>query len=97
MESQINNEIFIIIKPGFLNLSGKIIKKFEDSGYEIKQSKTKKLLLSEAKELYSSMQKIFSDPNNSYFEGTTDQIREIIQLLGQYDGIIFKIFINSPK
>lgn len=53
MESQVNDEIFIIIKPGFLNLSGKIIKKFEDSGYEIKQSKTKKLLLSEAKELYS--------------------------------------------
>lgn len=53
MESQVNNEIFIIIKPGFLNLSGEIIKKFEDSGYEIKQSKTKKLLLSEAKELYS--------------------------------------------
>ena len=53
MESQINNEIFIIIKPGFLNISDEIIKKFEDSGYEIKQSKTKKLLLSEAKELYS--------------------------------------------
>lgn len=47
-----NNEIFIIIKPGFLNISKEIISEFIDNGFEVKQSKTKRLLLSEAKELY---------------------------------------------
>lgn len=47
------DDIFIIIKPGFLNISDKIIEKFIQNGYIVKQSKSKKLLLSEAKELYS--------------------------------------------
>lgn len=47
------DDIFIIIKPGFLNISDKIIEKFIQNGYVVKRSKSKKLLLSEAKELYS--------------------------------------------
>lgn len=49
----LNDKIFVIIKPGFLNLSDKILEKFTSNGYELHQMKTKKLLLSEAKELYS--------------------------------------------
>lgn len=49
----LNDKIFVIIKPGFLNLSDKILEKFTLNGYELYQMKTKKLLLSEAKELYS--------------------------------------------
>ena len=49
----LNDKIFVIIKPGFLNLSDKILEKFTSNGYELYQMKTKKLLLSEAKELYS--------------------------------------------
>ncbi len=48
----IGNKIFVIIKPGFLNLSQKIQEYFDDFGYSIKQCKAKKLLLSEAEELY---------------------------------------------
>lgn len=49
----LNDKIFVIIKPGFLNLSDEILEKFMSNGYELYQMKTKKLLLSEAKELYS--------------------------------------------
>ena len=49
----LNDKIFVIIKPGFLNLSDEILEKFTSNGYELYQMKTKKLLLSEAKELYS--------------------------------------------
>ncbi len=45
-------EIFIIIKPGFLRLSQCILERFANSGWKIKQSKAKRLLLSEAKQLY---------------------------------------------
>lgn len=45
--------IFVIIKPGFLPLCSKILQIFEEKGWNISQLRTKQLLLSEARELYS--------------------------------------------
>ena len=45
-------DIFTIIKPGFLNLSKEIVERFNEKGWELYKTRTKKLLLSEAKELY---------------------------------------------
>lgn len=45
--------IFIIIKPGFEKLSQIILEKFADAGWKLEMSKTKTLLLSEAKKLYA--------------------------------------------
>ncbi len=44
--------IFVIIKPGFLKDNQFIINEFEKRGWEIDRIKTKRLLLSEAKRLY---------------------------------------------
>lgn len=46
------DEIFIIIKPGFLKLSDKIIKKIRENNFELKKSRTKLLTLKEARNLY---------------------------------------------
>lgn len=46
------NEVFVIIKPGFLNLSQEIIERIENEGFILVKTKTKKLLDIEAKELY---------------------------------------------
>ena len=45
--------IFVIIKPGFLPLCSKILQIFEEKGWNISQLRTKQLLLSEARALYS--------------------------------------------
>ena len=45
--------IFVIIKPGFLPLCSKILQIFEEKGWNISQLRTKQLLLSEARTLYS--------------------------------------------
>ena len=45
--------IFTIVKPGFLDLAQTIIEKFEENGYSIEKIKTKKLLPTEAQELYA--------------------------------------------
>lgn len=44
--------IFTIIKPGFLDYSDRIITMFANEGWVIDKMTAKKLLLSEAKELY---------------------------------------------
>lgn len=44
--------IFIIIKPGFLQYSASILKRFAQDGWDIERSKTKLLLLKEARALY---------------------------------------------
>ena len=49
--------IFVIIKPGFLPLCSKILQIFEEKGWNISQLRTKQLLLSEARALYSIHQK----------------------------------------
>ena len=44
--------IFVIIKPGFLKYNQFIINEFEEYGWRVNRIKTKRLLLSEAKRLY---------------------------------------------
>ena len=46
--------IFVIIKPGFLNgyVAQAIIKEFTDRGWKVERTHTKRLLLSEVKRLY---------------------------------------------
>jgi nucleoside-diphosphate kinase len=51
-DSMSSNRIFVVIKPGFENLLGELCQIFKDKGYKIEKIKTKRLLLSEAKELY---------------------------------------------
>lgn len=50
--SSLNKDIFVIIKPGFLNLSSEIVKIFQDNEFSIKKSVTKKLTIEEAHKLY---------------------------------------------
>ena len=45
--------IFVIVKPGFLKLSQTILERFAEDGWKLEMSKTKQLLLSEAKKLYA--------------------------------------------
>jgi nucleoside diphosphate kinase len=45
-------EIFMIIKPGFLSQSQQILEILQKEGWEVKHSRVKRLLLSEAKRLY---------------------------------------------
>lgn len=46
-------EAFIVIKPGFLNLSEEILKIFTDGGFIIEKTKPKVLTETEAKQLYA--------------------------------------------
>lgn len=46
------DHVFVIIKPGFYNLSNELFKIFTEHGYKIVKSKTKRLTLEEAKSLY---------------------------------------------
>lgn len=46
------DHVFVIIKPGFYNLSNELFATFADHGYKIVKSKTKRLSLEEAKSLY---------------------------------------------
>lgn len=52
MNGMTNNQVFVIVKPGFENLIGTLCGEFKEKGYKIVQMKTKHLLESEAKELY---------------------------------------------
>ena len=45
--------IFAVIKPGFLHLAQPIIEHYSELGWKLKKTRTKKLLLSEAKKLYA--------------------------------------------
>lgn len=46
------DEVFIIIKPGFLKKSGEIMKIIKDEGFELIKTRTKLLTLEEAQTLY---------------------------------------------
>ena len=46
------NHVLVVIKPGFENLLGTLCDMFKQNGYKIVKTKTKKLLLQEAKSLY---------------------------------------------
>lgn len=56
-ESMSNAKIFVIIKPGFEELAKEVINRFEQKGFVVDKTRTKKLLLSEAKELYKIHEK----------------------------------------
>ena len=47
------HEAFIVIKPGFLNLSEEILKIFTDEGFIIEKTRPKVLTETEAKQLYA--------------------------------------------
>lgn len=46
------DEVFIIIKPGFLKKSDEIMKTIKDEGFELVKTRTKLLTLKEAQTLY---------------------------------------------
>lgn len=46
-------KVFVVLKPGFDDLGEKIINIFNDEGWRVAQTTTKKLLLSEAKRMYA--------------------------------------------
>lgn len=48
----LDKKVFIIVKPGFLTLAPTIVKMFEDEGFMLYQTKTKKLLQNESMRLY---------------------------------------------
>lgn len=47
-----DKKIFVVIKPGFLDKTQEILNIYKDEGWVLKFSTIKKLLLSEARELY---------------------------------------------
>ena len=51
-ESIENQKVFVVLKPGFLELAGDIINIFNKKGWTVEQTTTKQLLLSEAKRMY---------------------------------------------
>ena len=52
LEEVNKQSIFVVVKPGFLNLAQTIIERFENNGYHLEKIRTKRLLLSEAQQLY---------------------------------------------
>lgn len=46
-------QIFTIIKPGFIQLAGNIISKFESEGFRMSRIRTTKLTLKDARRLYA--------------------------------------------
>jgi nucleoside-diphosphate kinase len=48
----INKRVFVVLKPGSLDLGQAVIERFEKDGWKIERTITKKLLLSEARRLY---------------------------------------------
>jgi len=45
--------IFVIVKPGFENLSYTVVERFAADGWKLRRTKPKQLILSEAKRLYA--------------------------------------------
>lgn len=49
---QVPQEVFVVVKPGFIDKANKIIDKFAHEGFLFKQMRTKQLTLGEAKRMY---------------------------------------------
>lgn len=47
------NRVFVVLKPGSLDLAQVVIERFEKDGWQVERTITKKLLLSEARRLYA--------------------------------------------
>ena len=52
-----DRKIFIIVKPGFLNKSKDIIEMFQKEGFKLFQTRSKILIMSEAKRIYKMHEK----------------------------------------
>ena len=52
-----SKELFLVIKPGFLELSKDIIEMLEDNGFKLKRNRTKKLMKTEAEKMYKKHKK----------------------------------------
>lgn len=48
-----NNRVFVVLKPGSLDLAQVVIERFGEDGWSVERTITKKLLLSEARRLYA--------------------------------------------
>ena len=48
----VSSEVFVVLKPGALDLAQTVIERFAQDGWKMKKTTTKQLLLSEAKRLY---------------------------------------------
>ena len=83
------NHVLVVVKPGFENLLGRLCTLFENNGYKIVKSKTKKLLLSEAKQLYKihSKEDFYKELCEYMSSGTSTAF-----ILKKYSENIFKEF-----
>lgn len=83
------NHVLVVVKPGFENILGRLCALFETNGYKIVKSKTKKLLLSEAKQLYKIHNKedFYKDLCEYMSSGTSTAF-----ILKKYSENIFKEF-----
>lgn len=52
ISQNLTQKIFVVLKPGFMNLSQTVIDIFKENGWEVEKTVVKKLLLQEARELY---------------------------------------------
>lgn len=89
MES-VSSEVFVVLKPGALNLAQAVIERFAQDGWKMKKTTTKQLLLSEAKQLYYVHKKedfykdlceyMSSAPSRAFIftkEGTKNPFKEV--------------------
>lgn len=89
MES-VSSEVFVVLKPGALNLAQTVIERFAQDGWKMKKTTTKQLLLSEAKQLYYVHKKedfykdlceyMSSAPSRAFIftkEGTKNPFKEV--------------------
>jgi nucleoside diphosphate kinase len=51
-ESMNKSKVFVVLKPGSLDLAQTVIERFAQDGWKVSQTITKKLLLTEARNLY---------------------------------------------
>ena len=76
-ESMNKSKVFVVLKPGSLNLAQTVIERFAQDGWTVSQTTTKKLLLAEARTLYKVHSKEdFYDDLCKYM--SSDQCRAFI-------------------
>lgn len=52
LNESLQQQVFVVLKPGSLDLAQVVIERFEQSGWKVARTTTKQLLLEEAKKLY---------------------------------------------
>lgn len=86
----VSSEVFVVLKPGSLDLAQTVIERFAQDGWKMKKTTTKQLLLSEAKQLYYVHKKedfykdlceyMSSAPSRAFIftkEGTKNPFKEV--------------------